>query len=201
MMKKSLNTLLTITALTLCALAFTSCLQFLEPGYWQQLGEKAFSKETVYSIPVSDLSKKYTWNEISTEEAETLWATQAYRSNLKNAPAEITVYQPKSLKSYYKFKNCEREDFPNYIYSEDIAENIYVYAFASDIYGEGSIELNRYIPSNLPDGSKIYAAQGDSSYTKFVIPSTSSSYSEEIYFLKNGFTVQRTRSCITYAVY
>lgn len=190
-------------SLFLFSLVLNSCLQFLEPGYWQQMAERMGSRTSVSSMP--DVSKEYNWVKINLQEAEELWNSESYRGNLKNPPASVTVYQPNALYSFYKFSDCEIERFPNYIYSTDIAPDIYVYAFESDCYGENTVALNRYIPSILPEESVIYKAEEDSAYVKIEIPKENESGEEKremkTCFFKNGMLVQQKNSIVTFVDY
>ena len=148
------------------ALLFTSC-QFFQVGYWQQMAEKLGSQAKVQSMP--DYSSKYTWDEISLERAQLLWETQAYRTSLRNPPQSVAVYQ-KDSDGITKYSDCKIEKFPNYLYSKEIAEYIYVYAFASIYMYNNYARLNYYIPSTLPEGTKIYEARGNSDYVRMEIP-------------------------------
>ena len=200
-MKKIFSVLL---VLILTNLLFTSCLQFLEPGYWQELGDRIASREVVKSMP--NYLNKYKWSEVTSEEADKLWQTDAYRENIKNPPKNVTIYQPGALKSYYKSKDCKVEKFPNYIYSKEIAEYIYVIGFESDCYGEDSIALNRYIPSAVPAGTKLYKARDDEAFVKMVIPSENEDDEslrkpQKTLIFKNGLVIQQEMSTSTVAEY
>lgn len=182
---------LLLTLLTAAALIFTSC-QFLEPGYWQQMAEKN-SKSGVKVNYMPDCMDEYEWDEISLEDANNLWAGSSYISNIKNPPAKVNIYQ-KENSTILKYKDVPLDNFPNWIYDKSIAENIYVYAFNSMLYGEDSVRLNFYIPDNLPENSKIYKASGNDEYVKFEIPREVEEGEEPEYYIqivKNGLLIQQ----------
>ncbi len=159
-----------------CAVIFSSC-QFLEPGYWQQIIELK-NKAGVKTASMPDYLNKFEWQEINTEAAELLWQSSTYRENIKTPPAKVNIYQ-KSDSEILVYKDTPVDKFPNWIYEKERAENIYVYAFSSMLYGEDSVILNYYIPENLPDNSKIYKASENDDYVKFEIPFSESNEDDE----------------------
>lgn len=186
---------LLLTLLTAAALIFTSC-QFLEPGYWQQMAEKN-SKSGVKVNSMPDCMDEYVWVEISLDDANNLWAGSSYTSNIKNPPAKVNIYQ-KENSTILKYKDVPLDNFPNWIYNKSIAENIYVYAFNSMLYGEDSVRLNYYIPENLPENSKIYKASENDEYVKFVIPVEEDEESEDgkepekyTFIVRKGLLIQQ----------
>lgn len=192
---------LLLTLLTAAALIFTSC-QFLEPGYWQQMAEKN-SKSGVKVNSMPDYMNEYEWVEISLDEANNLWAGSGYTSNIKNPPAKVNIYQ-KENSTILKYKDVPLDNFPNWIYDKSIAENIYVYAFNSMLYGEDSVRLNFYIPDNLPENSKIYKASDDDEYVKFEIPREAEEGEEPekyTFIFRNGLLIQQKQYANTFIEY
>ena len=183
-----LISIISVFAFSSCQLAF-----FLEPGYWQQLAERSKNAgKKVDSMP--DFSN-HSWTEITTEQAEELWASAAYRSNFKTCPEKINIYQ-NPMGTYVKYTDINVDKFPNWIYSKDIADSIYVYAIESGIYDENTYALNEYIPSNFPDEAVIYKASDSSAYVKVVYPFSSSDESKAQYckmIFRNGLLVQREK--------
>ena len=193
-------------AVAVSALLLTSC-QFFQVGYWQQLAERTGGQTKVQSMP--DYSKRYTWDEISLERAEQLWGAQAYKKSLRNPPQSVTVYQKDRDGKIVKYSDCEIEKFPNYIYPKEIAEYIYVYAFESMIMDNNYARLNYYIPSNLPEGTKIYEARESSEFVKVEIPLGGQDNDENEEFtnpinnviFKNGLMIQFDKGYLTFIEY
>ena len=199
-MKKLHKSILIISSVLAMAL-FNSCqlMFFLEPGYWQQLGERlSNSGKNVDSMP--DVLNKYTWQEMSFADAQSLWESAAYRSAFKNLPDTANIYQNhgKTIKLY---KETKADKFPNKLYSTDIAKNIYVFPFQSDIYGENYIALNEYIPALFPEDTKFYVAAGSTEYVKTLFTLDDSKDTKCTMAFKNGLLVQRIQYTETYIEY
>lgn len=196
-----------IALICLSAFCFlnTSCM-WLEPGYWQMLGEMFDRGTEVSSMP--DYSEKFTWEQITKDEAQEIWNTDIYRKNLKNPPATVNIYQKNKDGAIRKYSGVQIDKFPNWIYSRTFSEYIYAVMFNSELTEENSVYLNKYIPSNIPEGTVIYKAKDDDSYVKMLVPYKYNDYetnevkdTKETLIFKNALVIQRIIMADTFVEY
>ena len=183
---------------------FTGC--FLEVGYWQQLTEMLDRGTEVSSMP--DYSEKFSWISITKNDAQELWDSSGYRENIKTAPSTANIYQKESNGSIRKYSSIPVDKFPNWIYSREIAEYIYVFKFNSQIDEENLVKLNYYIPSKLPESTKIYKDSKDNAFVKMEIPCELNNYGEEenktvtgVFIFKKGLLIQQDITVKTFIEY
>ena len=199
-MKKLLLISINIFVLFMCS----GC--FLEVGYWQQMAEMFDRGTEVSSMP--DCTKGITWTEIPNAEAQTLWNSDDYRENMKKNPSTADIYQKEYDGTIRKYSSVPVDKFPNWIYEREKSEYIYAFKFNSQIIDDNIVHLNYYIPSNVPDGTKIYKASTDASLVKMEIPHevcdpdyTGDKNVTASYIFKNGFLVQQHVTMDTYIEY
>lgn len=154
-----------ISTAVLFVITLTSCSPYLIDRAINVTGQY----KAIKAKDMPDFDSEYKWIEKSKEEADGIWKN--YTAVEKTDYKKLDFYEHTNSNGqefYSKFIDCPVEKWKN-TYYENIPWN-YIY---TSYTSSKEYELNAESPDTFADNVKIFFAENDNSYTKFVFDSPS----------------------------